>query len=270
MAITSANAYVAAARQRIVINRTQNLTSATNSFQSVSTLAAAGNPGAGNLAIGNTTSGVVFDSTTAGAPSIKAFGSGATGYLQCATFRPDRICAATLYDRVYGLGAITSAVGTITFSSQPSFSSRAPDGNFGQFELWIEWATTPSAGSLIGTITYTDGAGTAGVVTPQFQATGNISAGAVTPLAMLSNGVQKVESITVTTASATGNFNILVVRRLAEFDIRVANAAQTLDWDSIGANEVSSSACLAVAVHQDGLAAATVAAFNLSLTIANG
>ena len=269
MAITGLNSYVTAARQRIVINKTQNLTSASNAYHSATVLEAAGNPGAGVLAVGNTTSGVIFDDTLAGVPSIRSFGSGNTGYIQCASFRPDRFCSATLYDRIYGVGAITSAVATTTFSGQPDYSARVPGGYFGQVELWAEWATNPGIGSITATITYTDGAGTAGVVTPSFGLSGNVVSGRYTQVPLNSNGIRKIESINVTQASAGGSFNLVVVRRLAEFYAPLANVAHVLTWDDIGSNIVYDTSCLCVAVHQDGINAGTVAKFDLGLTIIN-
>lgn len=270
MAITTADGWFGAAKQRIKWTKITPIT--TTSASPFSMWAAVGDPGAGTLAVGNTTTGVLFDDTTAGAPLINAFGGGAIGYLAAAQWRNSAQGGGILFDRIWGAGAVTgTALGTTSFSAQPSITGRLPSGpDYGSLEIWLEITTTFSATATTVSVTYTNEAGTTGRSTG---ATGSLT-GITTPrlvrmgLQAGDKGVRSIDSVTVGgTVATAGAFNVLLLRRLAEFDLRVANALDSQAWDMTGAAQVFDTSCLMVAVQPDST---TSGAPVMNLTILNG
>jgi hypothetical protein len=172
--------------------------------------ATGGTPAAGTLNVGNTANGLVPTDATTGAPPI-VFGSG-TGYLTEVIGQAGALGRAALYDRLFHAGAYAFNAAT-SLASQPSYSSRVPGGNYDGTELWIECVTS-NTGSQSVAVTYTNQAGTAAQSTGTFVA-GTMVAGEMIrlPLQAGDSGVQKVESVTGTVASA-GTFNVLVTRPL--------------------------------------------------------
>jgi hypothetical protein len=118
-------------------------------------------------------------------------------------------------------------------------------------------------------VTYTNEAGVTG------RSTGAISVNGLTtrrvvpmPLQAGDKGVQKIESVIVGgTVATTGTFNVIVARRLDEFDIRVANAMDAHAWDATGAPEVFTDSALWPVVQPDST---TGGAMTLSTTVING
>lgn len=116
MAITTADGWFAAAKQKVLMTKTAAVTSiAATPF---SMWDKAGNPGAGTLIVGNSTTGVVPTDATAGAPLLNGFGGGATGYLAAARFRNSVVGSAILYDRLVHFGSATNlnALGTTNYT----------------------------------------------------------------------------------------------------------------------------------------------------------
>ena len=99
MALTSADGFFSAARQNVVWRKTAATTTIAIAYFSL--LPNAGTPSAGSLSIGNTTTGIVPTSATAGFPALTAFGSGNTGYLAAATYTTTVAGALILYDRLW-------------------------------------------------------------------------------------------------------------------------------------------------------------------------
>lgn len=270
MPITTADGWFGAAKQRIKWTKTSAIT--TVAALPFSMWAATGDPGAGTLAVGNTTTGVLFEDTTAGAPLVNAFGGGATGYLATAQWRNSVVGGAILFDRIWGAGAVSmTTLASTNFASQPAITGRLPGGNdWGSLEIWLEITTTVSATATTISVTYTNEAGTGSRSTG---ATNSLS-GVTTPrlirmpLQAGDKGVQKIDSVTVGgTVATTGAFNVLLLRRLAEFDIRVANAADSQAWDMTGATQVFDTSCLMVASQADGTSSGVPV---LNLTVLNG
>lgn len=234
MAITTADGWFAAAKQKIYWTKTTAVTTtAANPF---SMWAAVGNPGAGTLAVGNTTTGVLFDDTTAGAPLVTAFGGSATGYLAAGRYRNSVAASLILYDRLWGAGAVSlTSAATTNFASQPSVTGRLPGGtDYGNLDILFE-ITTNATGSGTASVGYTNQAGTGS------RSTGTVTIGAINsprvvicPLQAGDQGVQKIDSMTVVAAATAGAANVILARRLGVFDIRVANACDAQAWDMTG------------------------------------
>ena len=253
MAITTANGFFLAARTDASVTKLSSLTVV--AATSISLWDVTGNPGAGTLAVGNTTTGVLFTSTTTGAPPIAPFGSGSTGYLARTIFKGSVVGGATLYDRIWGAGAFSTALGTTTFSSQPSALGRFPDGAGIGTEILIEMTVNMLASATTVTAGYTNSAGVSGrsTVATSIQ---SIGARAVISMALQAGdqGVQKIDSVTVGGVAGSGSFNILLARRLDDFDVRVIDAIDAHAWDATGIPVVYDSSCFWLVVRPDSTA----------------
>lgn len=268
MAITTADGWFAAAKQKVYWAKTTAVT--TTAAAPFSMWAAAGNPGAGTLAVGNTTTGTLFTDATAGAPLLNTFGGGATGYLAAARFRNSVAGSLILYDRIWGAGAVSmTAAATTSFASQPAITGRLPGGtDYGNLEILIEVSTTTTGASGALSIGYTNQAGTAS------RTTGALTIGAVAsprmfsmPLQAGDQGVQKIDGLTVTAVNTAGAVNVILARRLAVFDIRIANAMDAQAWDMIGGPVVFDTSCLFGVIVADAASSGTP---TLDLDIING
>ena len=235
MPITTADQWFAAARRRVPMRKTAART--TVAAQMFSMLDIAGNPGAGSLNIGNTANGQVPTDATAGFPNIVNFAGGAVGYLGQAEFRNSVAGGCILYDRLFHVGSISLlATGTTTLSAQPSFTSRLPDGtDYGDVDLLLEINATVSATATTVSVNYNNETNTA----QQSVAisVNGLTAGRVETFPILPGDkfARQINSITVGgTVATTGSVNVILARRLAEFDIRVANALDMRAWDGLG------------------------------------
>jgi hypothetical protein len=267
MAIGTADGWFAAARQKILLQKTSSATAV--AANPLSLWGIAGNPGAGTMSAGNTANGVVFTDATAGSPLIRAFGGGATGYLAALRYRNSVIGGGVLYDRLFGVGAITLTAGTTTLTAQPAYTSRLPGGNdYGNLEILLEFTTVNNAAATTVAVTYTNEAGTTGRSTG---ASGSLLSFAVNrvvamPLQAGDKGVQKIESVIVTT-TGTGAINVIVARRLAAFDIRIINGLDAQGWDLVNAPQVWEDSCLWLVGQPDSTATGVP---TLDLDIING
>lgn len=230
MTIATFDQWIAAAKQLIPISKTAARTTVANGWFSLRDIA--GNPGpASSLNAGNTANGVVPTDATAGFPSI-AFSSG-TGYLSAVDFGSTVACRLALYDRLFHSGAhVFNAADTL--ASQPSFGARVPNSNYGGLQIWYECVTAITTNQTV-TVTYTNQAGTAG------RSTGAVAFGLaptlgrmiLLPLQAGDTGVQKIESVTSTGATA-GTFNIVVMRPLWNGRVPVANMGDNHGPDRTG------------------------------------
>lgn len=103
MAITTGDGLVAAPKDPQSIKKTATRVSVAAAWFSVLDLA--GNPGAGVLAGTNTAAGVAPDDLTAGMPLLRAFGGGATGYLEEVSFGNTVASRAMFNDLLWKGGA---------------------------------------------------------------------------------------------------------------------------------------------------------------------
>jgi hypothetical protein len=246
MTISTFDEWIASSKQLIPYSKSARTTVA-NGWFTVHDLD--GNPGkASALAVGNTANGAVPTDATSGYPSI-TFSTG-TGYLSSVMFGNTVGCRMTVYDRLFHSGAHNfNAADTLT--SQPSYGGRVPSANYAGLELWVECVTaftgTPSVA-----ITYTNQAGTTG------KTTGTVSMGAAltvgrmvqVPLASGDSGLQKVESVTATVASA-GTFNVVVLRPLWSGRVAFANSGDVHGMDRTGMPQVFGDSALALMVNAD-------------------
>jgi hypothetical protein len=186
----------------------------------------AGSPGAGTLNVGNTASGVVHTSATAGYPLIPSF-AGQAGYLARVEYGNSVACCFDLYDRLFVAGAYTFNA-NVTLTSQPGFSGRLPNtGIYHGLQLWIE-AVTAFTGVCNVRITYLDqdgNAGDTGVVATLALPLGRCYQ---IPLAAGDSGIQKIVSVVGSTASA-GTFNVMIMRPLWFGRVMTANGGDVHD-----------------------------------------
>lgn len=270
MAITTSDGWFAAAKQRLIIAKTTAAT--TVALTPFSLWDVAGNPGAGSLTVGNTANGLVPTDATAGAPGINAFGGSATGYLAAARFRNTVAGGATLYDRLFHDGSVAlNALATTTLSTQPAYTSRLPGGtDYSNLEILIEINAAVSATATTVAVTYTNEAGVTGRTTGASASLASFPTRRLVqmPLQAGDKGVQKIESVIVGgVVATTGTVNVIVARRLADFDIRIANGLDAQGWDLIGSPIVWTDSCLMLVVTPDSTSSGLP---TLSLDIING
>ena len=244
MAITTTTQFYSALKQRVRIRK--GAVTAGGNVQG-SLWAGGGDPPAGTAAVGNTTTGVLFDNTTTGAPAITAFPSGNTGYLKFGRMYQASTGSMWLYDRLWGAGAISlTSLATTTFSGQPSYAARLPAGSNYEVEVFIEIVTSVSATATTITGTYTNEAGTPG---RSFSTISMLSL-AANRLMMLSlqdgdKGVRSVDSITVGgTVATAGTVNVIIGRRLAALHSEVEMLPDNQQWDLLGMPQVFDTSCL--------------------------
>lgn len=271
MAITTANEYFGAARQTFNIQKTASFTTvAANPF---SLWDVAGNPGAGTLAIGNTTTGLVPDDSILGAPVITNFGSGNVGYIQQAEYANSVPGRAFIYDRLWHAGSVSMlALATTTFSSQPAITQRLPNAgtDWGGLEILLEINAAVSATATTVSVTYTNEAGVSGRTTGATASLSGFTNRRIIrmPLQAGDKGVRTIDSVTVGgTVATTGTFNVILARRLASFNTRIANASDIRGWDLLGGPIVFQNSCLWGVVQPDSNGAGVI---DFGLTIING
>lgn len=245
MALTSLDGYIAAQKQLCPYIKTPSRTTVALGWFSAFDLA--GNPGAGVLAGTSTAAGVVPTNATAGMPAISAFGGGNTGYLGSVDFSSTVACRIKLYDLLFKAGAYAFTGATTALSSQPSFSSRVPNGNdYSGLQIWIEVSTAfVSGNNWVVQVTYTNEGGTTGRTTVALTA---LAAASLTlgrmwqlPLQAGDKGVQTIESVIVTngaTAMTVGAFNVLVMRPLWSARVPSINFADNHDFTKTGLPQV--------------------------------
>lgn len=255
MAITTRDGLIAAqaGAQRLRILKTATRTSVATIPFSVFDLA--GDPGAGTLAGSSTTAGVVPTDATTGVPIINAFGGGAIGHVTRAEFSSSVACRIALYDLLWKGGAYAFNA-DVTLASQPSFASRVTfyPGSVVDYkgtELWLE-AVTPFTGNQSVQVNYLDQDGIAGDTGVIATAVAPIAGRMLRlPLASGDTGVQRIDRVR-STVSTVGTFNVLVMRKLAESRIRVANDQVVQGVDLVGLTQVFADSALVAVVYADG------------------
>lgn len=172
--------------------------------------------GAGSLAIGNTANGLVPTNATAGAAPLNSFSG--DGYITNVvvnsttvtwTYDPSIIL---IYDRIFHAGSFAATVGVNSLSSQPSFSSRVPGGNYSGLQIWAEMASAKTGSSSV-RVKYTNQDGTTGQVSPTVSAPANGIAHCIQiPYVSGDSGVQAIEEFEVTAQSSGCTWNVFVAR----------------------------------------------------------
>jgi hypothetical protein len=276
MAINSLDSWIAAGKQRVRILKTASRTVVATIPFSVFDLA--GTPGGGTLAGSSTTVGVCPIDATPGCPSID-FSSG-TSYLSKVEYGSSVACRLSLHDMLFKAGNYTYNSGTTTLGSQPVISQRCPDypGSgtiFGaRNEIWIEVVTAmTSATAWQVQVTYTNSNGTSGrtsiISTAQAAAALTIGKMFMLGLASGDTGVQKIDSVIVTTGGATaGSFNVLILRPIwTSGRCMTANDGDIHDMLKTGLPVVYNDSALIIQVQADSTASGIP---EVLLEIANG
>ena len=256
MAILSQSDLLAAAKYSIVISKTASAT--TVAAIPFTTLDLAGNPGAGTLTIGNTTTGLVPTDATAGFPLLPAF-SGGRGYVASVDFGSSVASRLTLYDRLFHVGSISLlTLATTTLSSQPSYASRVSlnggAANYANLQIWLEMNATASATAVTVQVQYTNESGTTGRLT-NAQSMSSFTTRRLQQLALQTGdkGVQKIEAVIVAgTAATSGTFNVLVTRPLWTGRVRAANDGDNHGYDKTMLVEVFEDSAIGLMVTADG------------------
>lgn len=263
MAITTFDGLIAAPKQSISIVKTASRTSVAASWFSIFDLA--GNPGAGTLAGTSTTAGVVPDDTTAGFPTINAFGAGSTGYLAHVDFGNTVACRIKLFDLLFKAGAYAFNASQ-ALTSQPSYAARVPGGDYADTQIWLEQVTAGTGVQNVA-VTYTNQSGTGSRSTGTVATATNI-VGRMwqLPLQAGDTGVQKIDNVVGSVATA-GTFNILVLRPLWSGRCRIANDGDVHDLTKTGMSEVFATSALYPLINADSTATGIP---ELEITIANG
>jgi len=257
MAITTLDGYIGAAKQRITWMKTGTRTLVAAMPYTVFDIA--GSPGAGTLAIGNTANGIVPANGNSGYPLIGTF-SGNVGYLSKVEFGSSVACCFDLYDRLFAAGAYAYNAGTVSLSSQPSYSGRIINSNYGGLQVWMEVVTAmTSATAWTVHITYTDQDGNTGAIGPDLptMAAAALPIGRMyqLPLAAGDSGIQKIESVVVTTGSATaGSFNVMVLRPLWFGRVICANGGDVHDFLKTGLPQIFDTSALYMILYADSTA----------------
>jgi hypothetical protein len=257
MPITTADGWFAAQRRPSNIRKTASI--ATVAAQQFSLLDVAGNPGAGSLAIGNTTTGLVPTDATAGFPTIPDFGGGATGYLAQSLFRNSVAGGSILYDRLWHAGSVLmTALATTNFASQPAITQRLIGGVEGaDMEILLEINTAVSATATTIAVGYTNETGATGRSTGASASLSGFTNKRVInmPLQAGDKSVKKIDSVTVGgTVATAGSFNVILARKLTEYDIRVANGLDAQAWDLTGAPIIFQDSALWPVIQPDSTA----------------
>ncbi len=247
MAITSLDQLVAALPgQRRPLFKASATAKAAGTWQSL--LTAAGQPGAG-VYPGASAAWSVQNSARAGAiPFVNGAGA-AKSYL--ARLEAAGATAGTLiiYDRLAETGSLPiNANGTTALTAA---ALTRPDALGGDVELWLEWITPSSnhAGSI--GMTYTNQAGTAGRLVAATALQAVSVAGQMQPMLLASGdtGVRSVQDVTISgTTFTSGAYQLVLLRRVAEMPMPLANAAQDRDPFALGLPEIYNDACLMMMV----------------------
>ena len=275
MAITTFDGYVASAKQFVPYVKTAGRTTVAASWFTPFDLA--GQPGAGTLAGTSTTAGVVPDATTAGMPTINAFGGGATGYLTQVGFSNTVASRIKVFDLLWKGGAYGFGAATTTVTAPPSYSARVPGGtDYSGTQIWIEVSTAFVTGNAWNvTVTYTNQAGATAKTTIAFGtalAAAGLTLGRMyqLPLAAGDTGVQKIESVIVVnnvTAMTAGAFNVLVMRPLWTGRVPAAFGGDIHDLSKTGMTQVFATSALYPIINADSTALGVP---ELEMVVANG
>ena len=261
MAINSRDDYIAAAKMRLVWQKTASRTSVANIPFSV--FDQAGYPGAGTLAVGNTANGIVPTDAVGGYPNLPT--ASVIPYICSITYRSSVACWIDLYDCLFSAGAYAFNA-DVTLASQPSYSGRVPGANYNSLELWIE-AVTAFTGNLSSQVNYLDQDGNAGDT--GVYATGAaliVGRMALLPLAAGDSGIQQVTRVRGTVATA-GTFNVHVMRWLWGGRVNVANQGDMISLLATGMPRIYDTSALRAVITADSTSTGLP---SLRLLIADG
>lgn len=207
--------------------------------------ASGGTPGAGSLSVGNTTSGAIPTKATTGAFNFNNPGGGNFSYLARAVAAGAAPGQAMLFDRAWHAGSFTPTSGAMAGFTGATVPNRPTDG---PYELWAEINTALSAAAHTLTITYVNQAGV-GSRTATISLPASATSARLLPAQLQDNdtGVRSISAISGSASPPTGTYNLLLLRRLLECPVPLANAPYLYDFTQLGLPRVYDDACLMMA-----------------------
>jgi hypothetical protein len=237
-------------------------TTAANSWHSY--WAATAIPGAGTLATGNTTAGIIPTEATAGAMPFTDPTGGAISYIMGAVVSSTVSGTVWLYDRCFALGALTPTSGAYPGPVTGTALDRPADG--AGCMIMAEIVTALSAAAHTVTITYTNEAGdtgrTATVVLPASAPIGRVF---FATLQAGDSGVRQITGVSGSATPPTGTFNLLIIRPLLMAGA-VANVPRSLGVPECGLRPLYANTCAAVLVYNPTGTTASTIQISLDLT----
>lgn len=212
MAITTLDGLIGGTKTAgMVFKSAGQPTTAANNWHSY--WAATAIPGAGTLATGNTTAGIIPNSATAGAMAFNDPTGDAVAYIMGASVTSTISGAVWLYDRCFALGALAPTSGAYSGPVTGTAIDRPADG--AGTMIIAEIVTALSAAAHTVTITYINQAGdtgrTATVVLPASAPIGRVF---FATLQAGDSGVRRITGVSGSASPPTGTFNLLIIRPL--------------------------------------------------------
>jgi hypothetical protein len=222
-------------------------------------------PGAGTLATGNTTAGIIPTEATAGAMAFTDPTGGAESYITGASVVSTISGVVMLYDRCFAIGAFTPTSGAIAGVTGTALN-RPADG--AGTMIAAEIVTALSAAAHTVTITYTNSNGdtgrTATVVLPASAGIGRVF---FATLQTGDSGVQQITGVSGSASPPTGTFNLLIIRRLLNVGV-VANVPRSLGIPESGLRPMYANTCAALMFYNP--TGTTAATLTVTLDLATG
>lgn len=222
-------------------------------------------PGAGTLATGNTSAGIIPTNATAGAAPFTNPPGSAISYVMGATVNSTISGTVMLYDRAFAVGALAPASGAYSPAVTGTALNRPADG--AGTEIWAEIVTALSATAHTATITYTNSNGDTGrTATVTLPASAGIGRFFPVTLQEGDSGVRQITGVSGSSAP-TGTYNLLIVRPILRVGV-AANVPARLGIPEAGLRPLYANSCLAVAFYNPvGTTAATI---QVSLDLTTG
>lgn len=249
----SVDAMFAGARPKYAFNKTVTTAEGAGTWESLWRVS--GNPTAGAVPPAyNSGSGYVPTSATTG--SLGQTNSAQQLRLNGMSAASSVAGTLILYDRLWACsGMTTNAITTLNVTTPGSLpTGRLRDGSsdYSDVEAWIEFYTAPGATGGNWTLTYVDGAGSAGATAVYVHPANAETVGQMMPFPMSASaapGVQQVTSLGFSAASGSaGSVGITLLRRLATIPMLVANVEGYKNALDLALERVRDDACLALMV----------------------
>jgi len=172
----------------------------------------------------------------------------------------------TIYDRLWANSGLNTTTSPTNFTS--TALTRFTDGK--GVELWAEWYTASGASTATtATVSYTDQDGNTGASGSIVMGATAKPAGMMYPMQLASGdyGVRAVASTTLSVTQTSGNWGVVLMKKLAEVPIRPSDqSASVMNAVDLGLPEIPDDACLAF-MFQGAVTANTLTG---SLLIAKG
>lgn len=219
-------------------------------------------PGAGTLAVGNTTTGVIPTEATSGAMAFADPSGGANSYIMGASVTSTISGVVMIYDRVWHGGAYTPTSGAYSGATGTTLD-RPSDG--AGCEIWAEIVTALSAASHTVTITYDDRSNNSSTASVVLAASAPIARMYPATLEAGDSGVQHITAISGSASPPTGTFNLVILRPLLRVGV-VANVPRQLGLPECGLRPLYANSCVTAAFYNPAGTTAPDITVHLDLT----